>query len=99
MFGPVLTLLAFDDEADAVHIANGTEYGTRRRHLDARRRAPAPGRQAGARWPGVRQRLLAPGGGIEPAVRRFRKSGHGREKGFEALYDMSATKTIVFNHG
>jgi hypothetical protein len=23
----------------------------------------------------------------------------GREKGFEALYDMSATKTIVANHG
>jgi hypothetical protein len=23
----------------------------------------------------------------------------GRKKRFEALYDMSATKTIVFNHG
>ena len=39
------------------------------------------------------------GGGIELPFGGFGKSGHGREKGFEALYDMSATKTIVFNHG
>ena len=39
------------------------------------------------------------GGGIELPFGGFKKSGHGREKGFEALYDMSATKTIVFNHG
>ena len=39
------------------------------------------------------------GGGIELPFGGFKKSGHGREKGFEALYDMSATKMIVFNHG
>jgi acyl-CoA reductase-like NAD-dependent aldehyde dehydrogenase len=39
------------------------------------------------------------GGGIELPFGGFKRSGHGREKGFEALYDMSATKTIVFNHG
>ena len=39
------------------------------------------------------------GGGVELPFGGFGKSGHGREKGFEALYDMSATKTIVFNHG
>ena len=27
-----------------------------------------------------------------------KKSGHGREKGFEALYDFCSTKTLVFNH-
>ena len=39
------------------------------------------------------------GGGIELPFGGFKRSGHGREKGFEALYDMSATKTVVFNHG
>jgi acyl-CoA reductase-like NAD-dependent aldehyde dehydrogenase len=28
-----------------------------------------------------------------------KKSGHGREKGFEALYEFSASKTIVLSHG
>jgi aldehyde dehydrogenase (NAD+) len=45
----------------------------------------------GARQHRVGKRVLPFGG--------FKRSGHGREKGFEALYDMSATKTIVFNHG
>ena len=38
------------------------------------------------------------GGGVELPFGGFKKSGHGREKGFEALYDMSATKTVVFHH-
>lgn len=29
----------------------------------------------------------------------IRKSGHGREKGFEALYEFSTIKTIVNHHG
>jgi len=42
--------------------------------------------------------------GIDGALRcaevgSFKRSGHGREKGFEALYGMSATKTIAFKHG
>ena len=28
-----------------------------------------------------------------------KRSGHGREKGFEALYEFCASKTIVINHG
>ena len=39
------------------------------------------------------------GGGIELPFGGFKRSGHGREKGFDALYDMSATKTVAFNHG
>ena len=39
------------------------------------------------------------GGGVELPFGGFKRSGHGREKGLEALYDMSATKTVVFNHG
>ncbi|MEQ1953917.1 aldehyde dehydrogenase family protein [Mesorhizobium sp. CN2-181] len=98
VFGPVLILLAFDDEADALQIANGTEYGL----------VAGIWTRDGARQHRVAKRVRAgqifvnaygAGGGIELPFGGFRKSGHGREKGFEALYDMSATKTIVFNHG
>ena len=98
VFGPVLSLLAFEDEADAIRIANATEYGL----------VAGIWTKDGARQHRVAKRVRAgqvfvngygAGGGIELPFGGFKKSGHGREKGFEALYDMSATKTIVFNHG
>ena len=57
IFGPVLSLFPFDDEEEAVRLANSTPIRTGRRHLDARRSAPAPCRQARARRPGLRQCL------------------------------------------
>jgi aldehyde dehydrogenase (NAD+) len=98
VFGPVLTLFPFEDEADAVRLANGTDYGlvagiwTRD---GARQHRMAKAVRAGQ----VFVNGYGAGGGIELPFGGFRKSGHGREKGFEALYDMSATKTVVFNHG
>lgn len=98
VFGPVLSLFPFEGEEEAVALANGTEFGlvasvwTRdggRQHRVAKR----------VRSGQVFVNGYGAGGGIELPFGGFRKSGHGREKGFEALYDMSATKTIVFNHG
>jgi aldehyde dehydrogenase (NAD+) len=98
VFGPVLTLFAFDDEGDAIRLANGTEFGL----------VAGVWTKDGARQHRVAKRVRAgqvfvngygAGGGIELPFGGFKRSGHGREKGFEALYDMSATKTIVFNHG
>ena len=98
VFGPVLALFPFEDEAQAVCLANDSEYGlvagvwTRdgaRQHRMAKR----------VRAGQVYVNGYGAGGGIELPFGGFKKSGHGREKGFEALYDMSATKTIVFNHG
>jgi aldehyde dehydrogenase (NAD+) len=98
VFGPVLTLFPFADEEEAIRLANGTDYGlvagiwTRdggRQHRVAKR----------VRAGQVYVNSYGAGGGIELPFGGFRKSGHGREKGFEALYDMSATKTIVFSHG
>jgi len=97
VFGPVLGLFPFDDEADALRLANGTEFGL----------VAGVWTKDGARQHRVAKRVRAgqvfvngygAGGGIELPFGGFKKSGHGREKGFEALYDMSATKTVVFNH-
>jgi len=98
VFGPVLTLFPFDDEADAIRLANSTDFGL----------VAGIWTKDGARQHRVAKRVRAgqvfvngygAGGGIELPFGGFKRSGHGREKGFEALYDMSATKTIVFNHG
>ncbi len=98
IFGPVLALVPFDSEEDAVRLANSTDYGlvagiwTRdgaRQHRVAKR----------VRAGQVFVNAYGAGGGVELPFGGFGRSGHGREKGFEALYDMSATKTIVFNHG
>ena len=98
VFGPVLTLFPFGSEEEAIRLANGTDYGlvagvwTRdggRQHRVAKR----------VRSGQVFVNGYGAGGGIELPFGGFKRSGHGREKGFEALYDMSATKTIVFNHG
>jgi aldehyde dehydrogenase (NAD+) len=97
VFGPVLTLFAFDGEDEAVRLANGTDYGL----------VAGIWTKDGARQHRVAKRVRSgqvfvngygAGGGIELPFGGFKRSGHGREKGFEALYDMSATKTVVFNH-
>jgi aldehyde dehydrogenase (NAD+) len=98
VFGPVLTLFPFENEAEAIRLANDTEYGL----------VAGVWTKDGARQHRVAKKVRAgqvfvngygAGGGIELPFGGFKRSGHGREKGFEALYDMSATKTIVFNHG
>ena len=98
VFGPVLSLMPFEDEADAIALANGTPYGlvagvwTR----DAKRSI----RVARAMRCGqVFVNGYGAGGGVELPFGGVKKSGHGREKGFEALYEFCAAKTIVINHG
>ena len=39
------------------------------------------------------------GGGVELPFGGVGKSGHGREKGFEALYGFSKLKTVAAYHG
>ena len=98
VFGPVLSIIPFEDEADAVALANGTPYGLVAGiwTTDARRSM----RVARAMRCGqVFVNGYGAGGGIELPFGGVKKSGHGREKGFEALYEFSASKTIVLNHG
>jgi aldehyde dehydrogenase (NAD+) len=98
VFGPVLSIISFEDEADAVKLANGTDYG-----LVAGIWTASGGRQMrvakAMRCGQVFVNGYGAGGGIELPFGGVKKSGHGREKGFEALREFCHSKTIVFNHG
>ncbi|HVY06436.1 MAG TPA: aldehyde dehydrogenase family protein [Burkholderiales bacterium] len=98
VFGPVLSIIPFEDEADAVKLANATEFG-----LVAGVWTRDGGRQMRVakkmRCGQVFVNGYGAGGGIELPFGGVKKSGHGREKGLEALKEFSHTKTIVFKHG
>ncbi|MAY61834.1 MAG: aldehyde dehydrogenase [Rhizobiales bacterium] len=98
VFGPVLAVMSFKDEADAIALANGTDYGL-----------------IAAVWSKDSDRLIrvaremrcgqvfmnnyGAGGGVELPFGGVKRSGHGREKGMEAINEFSAVKTIVHKHG
>ncbi len=98
IFGPVQVVIPFEDEADAVSIANGTGYG-----LVAGVWTGDGGRQMrlvrALRAGQVFLNNYGAGGGVELPFGGVGKSGHGREKGFEALYGFSALKTVAAWHG
>ena len=97
VFGPVLSVLPFDDEEDAVRLANATDYGL----------VGAVWTKDGNRQQRVAKRMncgqvfinnYGAGGGVELPFGGMKKSGHGREKGFLALEHFTTTKTIVHFH-
>jgi len=98
VFGPVLGAFPFEDEADAIALANGTDYG-----LLAAVWTENGGRQQrvskAVRCGQVFINCYGAGGGVELPFGGVKRSGHGREKGFLALEEMSTTKTLVHFHG
>jgi aldehyde dehydrogenase (NAD+) len=98
IFGPVQVVIPFDDEAEAIRIANGTPYG-----LVAGVWTRDGGRQLrlarAIRTGQVFVNNYGAGGGVELPFGGVKRSGHGREKGFEALYGFSALKTVAILHG
>jgi aldehyde dehydrogenase (NAD+) len=94
----VQVLIAFDGEAEALAIANGTAYG-----LVAGVWTRDGGRQMRmARKLQCGQVFInnyGAGGGVELPFGGVKHSGHGREKGFEALYGFSTLKTVAIHHG
>lgn len=92
VFGPVLSVIPFDDEDEAVRIANNTVYGLAagvwtqsiRRALLMSERL-----EAGTVWVNTYRAVsyMSPFGG-------YKRSGIGRESGIEAIRDYLQTKSV-----
>ena len=98
VFGPVLAAMPFHDEDHAVELANATPFGlvagvwTR----DGARQLRMARRVASGQ---VFINNYGAGGGVELPFGGVKSSGHGREKGFEALYGFTTLKTVAIRHG
>lgn len=92
-FAPVLSVLKFRDDAQAIEIANGTPYGlvggVFTRDID---RATQAARQIRAGQVFVNEWYA---GGVETPFGGYGKSGYGREKGREALWNYVQTKNVA----
>lgn len=95
VFGPFVTVLTFKDDAEALAIANGTEYGLgsglwttnlQRAHRFAREL------HAGMVWINSYKRVNpgSPFGGVG-------QSGYGREMGFDAMREYTQVKSVWVN--
>ena len=95
MIGPVLSVLKFGDESEAIRLANDTRFGLASgvftRDIGRALRVTKALR-AGIVWVNTYRMVspMAPFGG-------FKDSGHGRESGFEAIYDYTRVKTVWLN--
>ena len=97
VFGPVVTVTPFEDEADAIRIANDVRYGLMASIWTG---DPAKGHRVAARiksgtvginmpytsFPGI------PFGG-------YKQSGFGRELGIDSLELYLETKSVIVNTG
>ncbi len=97
IFGPVVVVIPFTTEEEATAIANGTGYGL----------VAGIWTRDGARQLRLARKIRAgqvfinnygAGGGVELPFGGVGKSGHGREKGFEALYSFTTLKTVAALH-
>ena len=93
VFGPVLSVLRFSTEDEAIAIANGTPYGlvsgVFTADLD---RATRAARRLRAGQVFVNEWYA---GGVETPFGGYGKSGYGREKGREALWNYVQTKNVA----
>ena len=95
LFGPVLCVIRFENEADVIALANDTQHGLAAGIFSqngARAMRVARAIRAGIVWVNT-YRVVSPiaefGG--------FKGSGYGRESGFQAMYDYTRAKTVWMN--
>jgi (Z)-2-((N-methylformamido)methylene)-5-hydroxybutyrolactone dehydrogenase len=93
IFGPVLSVIPFDDEEQAVEVANSTRYGLAsglwpRDFLRAHRLSRSI--QASTVWVNTYRSAAAqaPFGGVK-------QSGYGRERGWHALLEYTRVKNVM----
>ncbi len=95
LFGPVLSVLRFKTEQEAIELANDTKYGLAAGVFTrdgARSLRVSKALRAGIVWVNT-YRVVSPiaefGG--------YKNSGMGRESGFQAIYDYTRPKTVWIN--
>jgi aldehyde dehydrogenase (NAD+) len=97
VFGPVLSVLTFGNEAEALEIANGTEFGLSANVWTgdgSRMLRMAEGIEAGVIW-GNTPRVMDPGLGFSG----FKASGIGYATGREAIEGMTRVKRVTVRYG
>jgi len=97
VFGPILSIIRFKDEADALRIANDVRFGLAAAVWTqdmARAFRMTEELKAGTVWVNTYRALsfMAPFGG-------YKDSGLGRENGIDAVRDFMQTKSVWFNTG
>ncbi|MBL4819756.1 MAG: aldehyde dehydrogenase family protein [Gammaproteobacteria bacterium] len=91
IFGPVLSIIPYDDDDDAIRIANDTDYGLS---------GYVSGEQAHAQTIAKRMRtgmvhINGAGGDFSAPFGGYKKSGNGREWGVEGFEEFLETKSII----
>lgn len=95
IFGPVLAVIPFDTEEEAIRLANGTRYGLAAgiwtRDLSRAMRVSSA-MQAGSVWVNTYRAVAAqaPFGG-------FKQSGIGRERGEAGLHEYLTTRNVMID--
>ncbi|MGR3606381.1 aldehyde dehydrogenase family protein [Sulfitobacter sp.] len=95
LFGPVMSLIPFDTEEEAISLANSTPFGLGSgvftQNLSRAHRV-SKWLKAGICWINTYRAIspIAPFGG-------YNHSGYGREAGVDAIYDYTRTKTTWIN--
>ncbi len=95
MFGPVMSLVPFDTEEEAITLANDTEFGLGSGVFTqnvARAHRVSEKIKSGICWVNTYRAVspIAPFGG-------YNNSGYGREAGMESVLDYTRTKTTWIN--
>src|SRR5574343_318287 len=95
IFGPVLSVIAFDDEKDAIRIANDTDYGLAAGGWTAnlsRAHRVAKKLRAGSVWVNYWD-----GGDMTAPFGGFKQSGNGRDKSLHAFEKYTELKATWIN--
>lgn len=94
VFGPVLVVTPFHEDTEALRYANGTDYGlVAAVWTNDLNRANRFARDLHSGQ--VFVNTYGAGGGVELPFGGVKRSGHGREKGFEALAGYTQSKTVA----
>jgi aldehyde dehydrogenase (NAD+) len=92
IFGPVLSIIPYKDDEDAIRIANDTPYGlsgyVSSGNLDHARRVAGRLRTGNVHLNGAQMDFSAPFGG-------YKQSGNGREWGIEGFQEFLETKAVL----